>query len=177
MRKEINWNTVFFWSMILVLAFIICNHKTIIREGFREGEGKIKKAQTVTSAAKLGHDMSGPGLDIAFGGNVPEWKITTGKGGNLEFKRGDKTVASFGKDGTIKGNKCSCGYWNLRDSRVGIPSRGDMNLHTDGWLRMLDYESPEVSKGKHKISEYKKGGFSGKQLYYLKGGKTATKLE
>jgi len=110
MRKEIKWNTVFFWSMILVLAFIICNHKTIIREGFREGKGKIKKAEivTVTSAAKLPSNMSSGGsggLDIAFGGNVPEWKITTGQGGNLEFKRGDKTVASFGKDGTIKGKK------------------------------------------------------------------------
>ena len=329
MRRKIKWNTVFFWSMILVLAFLICNQKTIIREGFREGaasgacrlfsrkeynkrtekqklpggakntyenadkicrakttsakciatqmwggevlnggwpccwypkEGgfvgynaynttkkvcvdgvcapknkdrcttspykkkaatktatkaapaettkkatispaKVEKKEEETKKAQAADEKegvklpsgttttkkerkarppakggSGPGLDVDFGGDVAKWKITTGQGGNLEFQRDDKTVASFGNDGLIKGNKCSCGYWKLRDSRAGIPGRGDMNLHTDGWLRMLDYGSPEVSEGKHKISEYKKGGFSGKQLYYLKGGKDATLL-
>ena len=268
--NKINWNTVFFWSMILVLAFIICNHKTIIRESFREGltaatktpkkpgaatkktatvdakkvaavglckakdktaswvpdsatiagckkaktqkeciaeDAAASKAKRAKSASKAGtfktmcqwtgtsstsspkkgiaaeksvitsmKTKDGKGLDIDYV-KGSKWKIAVGKKtGALEFRYDGKPVVEISDDGEVKGTKCSCGSWNLRDSRMGITGRGDINLHTDGWARMLKYDSPEVSKGKHTTADYTKGGWAGRKLYYLKGGKTGVAL-
>ena len=95
-------------------------------------------------------------------------------GGDLFFSYGGKEVAKISRDGEVSSLKCKCGMWDLRDSRIGIKGRNDLNLHTDGWFRSLNYDSPEVSAGRHKFSDYKKGGFAGKELWY--GGSIGGKL-
>ena len=84
-------------------------------------------------------------------------------------------MVSIGSDGQIRGKKCSCGKWNLRDNRMGIPGRNDINLHTDGWARMLKYDTG-ADLSSHTTADYKQGGFAGQKLYYLKGGKTGVAL-
>ena len=107
-------------------------------------------------------------------GGDKNWKVTIDQGGDLVFNHKGKTVTKITKQGEIVSKKCKCGMWNLRDSRIGIPGRNDMNLHTDGWFRALNYGAPEVSAGRHKHGDYTKGGFAGKQLWY--GGSIGGKL-
>lgn len=142
-------------------------------------KGVAAEKSVITSAPVKSGDTLGAGskgLDVDYV-KGSKWKIQVGKKtGALEFRYDGKPVAEISGDGEVKGTQCTCGSWNLRDSRMGIVGRNDINLHTDGWARMLKYGSPEVSKGKHTTADYAKGGWAGKKLYYLKGGKTGTAL-
>ena len=142
-------------------------------------KGVAAEKSVITSAPVKSGDTLGAGskgLDVDYV-KGSKWKIQVGKKtGALEFRYDGKPVAEISGDGEVKGTQCTCGSWNLRDSRMGIVGRNDINLHTDGWARMLKYGSPEVSKGKHTTADYTKGGWAGKKLYYLKGGKTGTAL-
>jgi len=102
------------------------------------------------------------------------WKVTIDGEGDLVFNHNGKTVTKITKQGEIVSKKCKCGMWNLRDSRIGIPGRNDMNLHTDGWFRSLNYGAPEITTGRHAHSDYTKGGFAGKELWY--GGSIGGRL-
>ena len=53
---------------------------------------------------------------------------------------------------------------------MGIPGRNDINLHSDGWVRLLNYSVPEISLGKHQAGDFVKGGWAGKDLWYHKSG-------
>ena len=90
---------------------------------------------------------------------------------NLVFKFKDKNVAQISKHGELISSRCKCGQWNIRDSRIGIPGRNDMNMHSDGWVRLLRYNSPEFSLGKHTDKDFVKGGWAAKELSYHKSGR------
>jgi hypothetical protein len=109
-----------------------------------------------------------------FADGDKNWKVTIDKGGDLVFNHKGKTVTKITKQGEIVSKKCKCGMWNLRDSRIGIPGRNDMNLHTDGWFRSLNYGAPEITAGRHSHRDYTKGGFAGKELWY--GGSIGGRL-
>ena len=94
------------------------------------------------------------------------WKINVNKKKELVFEYKGKSIAKLTPLGEFSSKKCKCGQWNIRDSRMGIPGRNDMNLHKDGWFRALQYDSPEVSTGLHKHSDFNKGGFAGRNLWY-----------
>lgn len=113
------------------------------------------------------------GIREGFAGDK-NWKVTIDEGGDLVFNHNGKTVTKITKQGEIVSTKCKCGMWNLRDSRIGIPGRNDMNLHKDGWFRALNYGAPEITAGRHKHGDYTKGGFAGKELWY--GGSIGGRL-
>ena len=99
-----------------------------------------------------------------------DWKIDVDNTNNLVFKFKDKNVAQISKHGELTSTRCKCGQWNIRDSRIGIPGRNDMNMHSDGWVRLLGYNSPEFSLGKHTDKDFVKGGWAAKELLYHKSG-------
>ena len=115
-----------------------------------------------------------PGTPIKSIISQGNWKVKPSMNGDLVFLYGGKEVAKISSDGELSSLKRKCGMWNLRDSRIGIKGRNDLNLHTDGWFRVLNYDSPEISAGLHKFMDYKKGGFAGKELWY--GGSVGGKL-
>ena len=106
--------------------------------------------------------------------NIGKWKVKPSLQGDLVFSYGEREVAKITRDGELSSLKCNCGMWDLRDSRIGIKGRKDLNLHTDGWFRALKYDSPEISAGRHKHHDYTSGGFAGKELWY--GGSVGGKL-
>ena len=59
-----------------------------------------------------------------------DWKIDVDSTNNLVFKFKDKNVAQISKHGELTSTRCKCGQWNIRDSRIGIPGRNDMNMHS-----------------------------------------------
>ena len=99
------------------------------------------------------------------GGKTP-WKVSVDTKGDLVFSYNDKEISKLTKAGEWSSQRCRAGMWNLRDSRIGIPGRGDINLHTDGWFRALNYNAPELTAGRHKAEDYGKGGWAGRNLWY-----------
>ena len=99
------------------------------------------------------------------GGKTP-WKVGVDTKGDLVFSYNDKEISKLTKAGEWSSPRCRAGMWNLRDSRIGIPGRGDINLHTDGWFRALNYNAPELTAGRHKAEDYGKGGWAGRNLWY-----------
>jgi hypothetical protein len=106
--------------------------------------------------------------------NMGKWRVKPSVIGDLVFSYNGNEVAKISRDGELSSLKCKCGMWDLRDSRIGIKGRNDLNLHTDGWFRALKYDSPEIIAGKHKYADYANGGFAGKELWY--GGSIDGKL-
>ena len=102
--------------------------------------------------------------------NSQQWVVKVDPKGDLVFKYKGKVVSKLTKDGVFSSKRCKCGQWHLRDSRIGMPGRNDMNLHKDGWFRAVQYNTPELSGGKHNPNDYTKGGFRGKSLAYDAGG-------
>ena len=105
-----------------------------------------------------------------------DWNIEIDKeSGNLVFKHGGEIKSTLTKTGEWSSNSRKCGSWNIRDTRIGIPNRGDIQLHKDGIFRCFKYNSPENSTEKSNLSN---GGFAGRELWYAgsAGGKLNTKL-
>ena len=145
-------------NTLLVLIFFVfllcCN---FLKNPIREGQ------------------VSGPVVDPkgGSGGKTP-WKVSVDTKGDLVFSYIDKEISKLTKAGEWSSQRCRAGMWNLRDSRIGIPGRGDINLHTDGWFRALNYNAPELTAGRHKITDYGKGGWAGRNLWY--GGSAGGRL-
>lgn len=105
-----------------------------------------------------------------------DWNIEIDKeSGNLVFKHGGEIKSTLTKTGEWSSNSRKCGSWNIRDTRIGIPNRGDIQLHKDGVFRSFKYNSPENSTKKSNLSN---GGFAGRELWYAGSarGKLNTKL-
>ena len=145
-------NTLF---ILIVLVFLfVCN---FLGNPLREGQ------------------VSGSIIDTAGGsGGKTPWKVNVDTKGDLVFSYNDKEISKLTKAGEWSSQRCRAGMWNLRDSRIGIPGRGDINLHTDGWFRALNYNAPELTAGRHKITDYGKGGWAGRNLWY--GGSAGGRL-
>jgi hypothetical protein len=99
---------------------------------------------------------------------VPKIKIGNytldGENGGLSISNNGKAVGRFDENGNLSLNKKitantgKIGDWEIRENRIGIKDRGDINFHTDKWVRLLNYDSK-------KISDYvKDGGFAGDHL-------------
>jgi hypothetical protein len=148
----------------------------------KDSDKKISSAGDELSSlqALLGKAIGGGSADIKGLGDIKEvqgtpvksliskgnWKVKPSMSGDLVFSYGGKEVAKISSEGELSSLKRKCGMWDLRDSRIGIKGRNDLNLHTDGWFRVLNYDSPEVSAGLHKFTDYKRGGLAGKELWY-----------
>jgi hypothetical protein len=68
---------------------------------------------------------------------------------------------------TVNGNAnitgtTTLGNWKIRNDKIGIPDRGDMNFGTDKWMRLLEYDQPQLGKYTGNIGT---GGFAGKNLH------------
>ena len=101
-------------------------------------------------------------------GGKHDWKIEMDKKtGNLVFNYNGERQSQLTKDGEWSSKSRKCGTWNIRNDRIGIPERGDIHLHTDGWQRAFTYDAPYGS------TAYNKGGFAGRELWYAgsAGGK------
>ena len=141
--------------VLIFFAFLLCCN--FLKNPIREGQ------------------ISGSVIDTkgGSGGKTP-WKVNVDTKGDLVFTYADKEISKLTKTGEWSSPRCKAGLWNLRDSRIGIPGRGDINLHTDGWFRALNYNAPELTAGRHKIADYGKGGFAGRNLWY--GGSAGGRL-
>ena len=100
---------------------------------------------------------------------VGGWKVEIDeKTGDLVFNHKGQTKSKLTKTGEWSSDSRKCGTWNIRKDRIGIPGRGDIHLHTDGWQRAFKYDAPYGG------TAYNKGGFAGRELWY--GGSVGGKL-
>jgi hypothetical protein len=66
-----------------------------------------------------------------------------------------KNSVQIGKDLQV-GGKSTLGQWTIYNDRIGIPSRGDINLATDQWVRLYNYGTNDYTG---------QGGFAGQNLW------------
>ena len=96
-----------------------------------------------------------------------DWKVEIDeKSGDLVFNHKGQTKSKLTKTGEWSSDSRKCGTWNIRADRIGIPGRGDIHLHTDGWQRAVTYDAP--------YNKYNQGGFAGRELWY--GGSAGGKM-
>ena len=96
---------------ILFILFAILLFCNLLHNPIREGQ------------------VSGTIIDPAGGsGGKTPWKVNVDTKGDLVFSYNDKTVSKLTKKGEWSSDRCKIGMWNIRDSRIGIPGRNDINL-------------------------------------------------
>lgn len=66
----------------------------------------------------------------------------------------------------VAGNS-TLGQWNIRNDRIGIPDRGDMNLAPDSWIRLFTFNGGDYPSN---------GGYAGKNLWCANGSLSASSV-
>jgi len=139
--------------IILILIVIILNIRLRKVERFLKIEG-LTTNEAVQDIASVYANKDGTMVvnNLQVKGNLDvDGKITATNGniGNLDIK--NKITATSGK----------IGLWEIRKDRIGIPTRGDINLDTDKWARLINYDTKN-------LLDYAgtggKGGFAGRNL-------------
>jgi hypothetical protein len=78
------------------------------------------------------------------------------------YNKDTLTVTNLNVTGNLKVNgNSNLGQWNIRDDRIGIPNRGDMHLHADKWLRLLETDKDTNTYATSTAG----GGFAGRNLW------------
>jgi len=76
------------------------------------------------------------------------------------------TMTNANIPGKVIAGSGKIGSWEIRADRIGIPARGDIQLHTDKWCRLLDYNG---NTGAYAGTANSAGGFAGKNLWAGQG--------
>lgn len=69
-------------------------------------------------------------------------------------------------DMQVAGNS-TLGQWSIRNDRIGIPNRGDMNLAADSWIRLFTYNGGDYPSN---------GGYAGQNLWCANGSLSASSI-
>nr|QBK88368.1 MAG: hypothetical protein LCMiAC01_00320 [Mimivirus LCMiAC01] len=72
-----------------------------------------------------------------------------------------KIINNLEVEGKIIAKTGKIGQWEIRTNRIGIPKIADMQLISDKWIRLREYNGPQYTST---------GGFAGTNLWSSKKG-------